>query len=103
MVTSEARLLKISIDPVISSRIKTAWNLLPAAKQAQLAPAILAANQQAVHVAQTGTAPLGPAAPHQLMLAHSALSDDSDAVVHNLEAGVVVAVGPDGVIWGTGK
>jgi hypothetical protein len=94
--------MKINLDPVISSRIKAAWALLPAATKARLAPAILAANQQAVQVAQTGKVP-ATAAPHQLMLAHSALFDDSDGVVQNLQAGVVIEVGPDGVIWGTGK
>lgn len=95
--------MKINIDPILASRIKIAWSLLPADKQAQIAPAILAANQQAVQVAQTGKAPDASALPHQLMLAHSALFDDSDAVAYNLEAGVVIAVGPDGAIWGTGK
>ncbi|MGA7459380.1 MAG: hypothetical protein WBW69_04100 [Candidatus Korobacteraceae bacterium] len=94
--------MKINLDPVLSSRIKAAWNLLPAAKQAKLAPLILAANEQAVQLVQTGKAPAA-AAPHQLMLANTALSDDSDAVAYSLQAGVVIDVGPDGVIWGTGK
>jgi len=95
--------MKINIDPVVSSRIKAAWAQLTPAQQAQIAPQILGANDQAVQVAQTGTAPALPAAPHTLVFAHSALTDDSDAVVSNLEAGVVVTVGPDGAIWGTGK
>jgi hypothetical protein len=37
------------------------------------------------------------------MLAQSALSNDQDGVVSNLEAGAVLDVGPDGVIWGAGK
>src|ERR1700685_2777334 len=93
----------ISIDPVLSSRAKAAWAQLTPAQQAQIAPAILGASSQAVQVAQTGTAPAAPAAPHTLTLAHSALTGDSDAVVSNLQAGAVIAVGPDGVIWGTGK
>ena len=95
--------MKISIDPVISSRINAAWNKLTSDQQAQLAPQILNANQQAVAVAQTGKAPAAPAAPHHLILAHSALNNDSDGVVASLDAGVVVDVGPDGVMWGTGK
>jgi hypothetical protein len=94
--------MKINIDPVIASRIKVAWSKLAPQQRQALAPQMLAANQQAVQVAQTGKAP-SKAAPHHLMLAQSALSGDSDAVVGNLEAGVVVTVGPDGVIWGTGK
>ena len=31
------------------------------------------------------------------------MTNDSDNVVNSLEAGVVLDVGPDGVIWGTGK
>jgi Calcineurin-like phosphoesterase len=95
--------MKISIDPVISSRIKTAWNRLAPEQQGEIASAVLMANQQAVAVAQTGKAPAAPAAPHQLVLVHSALTNDSDAVVSSLDAGVVLDVGPDGVIWGTGK
>jgi hypothetical protein len=95
--------MKISIDPTISSRIKTAWSRLTPDQQSAIAPAVLTANQQAVAVAQTGKAPPAPAAPHQLVLAHSALTNDSDAVVSSLDAGVVVDVGPDGTIWGTGK
>jgi hypothetical protein len=95
--------MKINIDPVISSRIKAAWAQLTPEQQAEIAPAILSANDQAVQVAQTGTAPATPAAPHALAFAHSALTNDSDAVVSNLDAGAVITVGPDGVIWGTGK
>jgi hypothetical protein len=95
--------MKINIDPVISSRIKAAWSKLTPAQQAELAPAILQANQQAVSVSQTGKAPAAPAAPHHLMLAQSVLSNDQDQVVSNLDAGVVMDVGGDGVIWGTGK
>jgi len=95
--------MKISIDPVIAGRIKSAWSRLSLEQQAELAPAILQAHEQAVIVSQTKKAPAGVAAPHYLMLAHSAITDDSDAVVSNLEAGAVFDVGPDGVIWGTGK
>lgn len=66
-------------------------------------PAIQQANQQAIKVSQTKQAPAEPAASHNLMLAQSALSDDQDNVLSNLEAGVVLDVGSDGVIWGTGK
>lgn len=95
--------MKISIDPVISSRINTAWKQLTPAQQNQLAPQIFNANQQAVTVAQTGKAPSGPSAPHHLLLAYSALNNDSDHVLASLEAGVVLDVNPEGVIWGTGK
>jgi len=95
--------MKINIDPVMSSRIRAGWKKLTPAQQAELAPAISQANQQAVSVAQTGKAPAGPAAAHHLMLAQSALSNDQDNVVCNLEAGVVLDVDVDGVIWGTGK
>jgi len=95
--------MNITIDPVISSRIKAAWGKLNPTQRSQFAPMILAANQQAVSVTQSKQAPADPAAAHHLTLAHSALTDDSDGVLSNLEAGVVITVGPDGVIWGTGK
>jgi len=95
--------MKIAIDPVISGRIQAAWNKLTSDQRAKLAPLVLGANQQAVAVAQTGQAPTGPAAPHHLVLAHSVLSGDSDGVTASLEQGAVITVGPDGVIWGTGK
>lgn len=81
--------MKISIDPVISSRIKAAWAKLTPAQRQQIAPQMLFANQQAVLVAQGGRAPSVPAAPHHLTVAHSALTDDSDGVASRLEAGVV--------------
>jgi hypothetical protein len=95
--------MKISIDPVISSRIKTAWGQLTPDQRNRIAPAILHGNQQAVRVSQTGRAPSVPAAHPPHVLAFSALSDDHDGVVNRLEEGVVLDVGADGVIWGTGK
>lgn len=95
--------MSINIDPVIASRISTAWDKLSADQRAQIAPAMLSANQQAVSVTQTQKAPSSPAAPHHLTLAHSALLNDPDQVLSSLQAGVVLDVGPDGVIWGTGK
>ena len=95
--------MKISIDPVIAGRIKAAWNKLSPDQQGQLAPLVLNANQQAVMVTQTGKAPTDPAAAHHLVLAHSILSNDSDGVAASLESGVVIVVGPDGVMWGTGR
>jgi hypothetical protein len=95
--------MPINIDPVIASRAKSAWGQLSSDQQAQIAPAILAAHQQAVTVAQTGKAPAGPAAPHHLVLAHSTLTDDADSVLQSLQSGIVFDVGSDGVIWGTGK
>jgi hypothetical protein len=95
--------MKINIDPVMSGRIKAAWAKLTPAQQAELAPAISYAHQQAVSVSKTGKAPAAAAAPHHLMLAHSALSNDQDNVVNTLDAGAVLDVGADGVIWGTGK
>jgi hypothetical protein len=95
--------MPIHIDPVISSRIQDAWKKLSPEKQAALAPAILQANEQAVTLTQSKKAPAAKAAPHHLVLAHSALTNDSDGVLNSLASGVVVDVGPDGVIWGTGK
>ncbi|MGA7784184.1 MAG: hypothetical protein WB997_06025 [Candidatus Acidiferrales bacterium] len=95
--------MKINIDPVISSRIKAAWAKLTPAQQAELRPLILDAHQQAVTVSRTNKAPRVKAAPHHLMLAQSVLANGLDDVANNLDAGVVVDVDSDGVIWGTGK
>jgi len=53
--------MNISIDPVLSSRVKAAWSQLTPAQQAQFAPVMLAASSQAAQVAQTGTLPSVPA------------------------------------------
>jgi len=95
--------VKISIDPVIAGPIKAAWSKLAPDQQAQLKPAIMNAHQQAMSISRTGKAPTGPAASHNLILAQSMISDDADGVIDTLEAGVVVDVGADGTIWGTGK
>ncbi len=95
--------MKISIDPVVASRIKAAWSQLTSDQQRQIGPSVLKAHQQVVTVAQTGKAPSTQAEPHHLLLAHTALTNDSDGVLANLDAGAVIDVGPDGVIWGTGK
>jgi hypothetical protein len=95
--------MKISVDPVIAGRIKAAWNALTPAQRAQLAPLILHANQQALTVVQSKVAPPGPVATHTLMLAQSALTGDADAIVGNLDAGVVISTGADGTMLGTGK
>src|SRR5260370_41163127 len=95
--------MKINIDPVISSRIKVAWAKLTPRQQAELEPAISQANQQAVSVSESRMAPPAQAAPHHLMLAQSVLSNDQDNVIGSLDACVVMDIGGDGVIWGTGK
>ena len=95
--------MKIALDPVIVSRIKVAWGQLTSEQQSMIAPAVLKANQQAIQVSQTQKAPPGSAAPHYLLLAHSALNNDPSSIVDTLEAGIVFDVGSDGVMWGTGK
>ncbi len=96
--------MKISIDPVISSRIKQAWAALPPDQRNRIAPLFVKAHQQAVTFSQNQTAPkTDPAVRHQLLLAQSALSNDREGVLDSLEAGVAVDVGPGGEIWGTGK
>ncbi len=95
--------MKISTNPTITGRIKAAWNQLTPEQRSQFQPDIMAAHQQAIGIAQTHKAPPAPAASHNLILAHSVLTDDADRVLNSLEAGVVIDVGSDGVIWGTGK
>lgn len=95
--------MKISIDPAIAGRIRVAWAKLTPAQRAALMPAILDAHQQVVTLSRTRRAPGVKAAPHHLMLVQSVLTNGVDDVANNLEAGVVVDVDSDGVIWGTGK
>lgn len=95
--------MKISLDPTLVARINKAWNQVTPAQRNAMAPIISRANQQVVALVRTGKAPPAPAEAHHLMFAYSALTGDSDRVVTSLDAGVVVDVGADGVIWGTGK
>jgi len=96
--------MKISIDPVIASRIKQAWGKLSTAQQKAITPMLQKAHEQAVTASLTRVAPEpDPTVNHNLLLAHAALTDDQDGVVNNLEAGVVVDVDSEGQIWGTGK
>lgn len=96
--------MKINIDPVMSSRLKQAWAALSPDQQNRIAPLLVKAHQQAVTFSQNRVAPKSdPAVRHQLLLAHSALTNDQDGVLGSLEAGVVVDVAPGGEIWGTGK
>jgi hypothetical protein len=95
--------MKINIDPVISSRIRVAWAKLSPEQRAELMPAIAGAHQQAMSVSRDRKMLAEKAAPHHLMLVQSVLSNDADNVVNSLEAGIVIDVDGDGVIWGTGK
>jgi hypothetical protein len=95
---------KITFDPVIASRIRKAWGNLTADQQRALSPLVLKAHQQAVTLTQTKVAPPpDPTVNHNLLLANSALTNDRDGVLNSLQAGVVVDIGPEGQIWGTGK
>lgn len=95
--------MKISVDPAISERIRAAWKELTPEDQKHFGDAIAAAHQQAATVARTGTAPSVPAAPHELMLAQSVINNDLDSVMNKLDAGAVLDVGVEGVMWGTGR
>jgi hypothetical protein len=103
-ITIKEGSMKIHIDPVIAGRIKTAWGKLSDAQKARVAPMLARASHHAQTVASTGQAPPLPAdVPRQALLIASALNDDKDQVIANLERGVVVHVGTDGEIYGTGK
>ena len=97
--------MKISIDPVLAGRIQGAWDQLGRARpdvRAQISAAMQSAHSQAVQVTQAGGLPVS-AEPHSLALAHSALTKDCDGVIDSLEAGILIGIGSDGVMWGTGK
>ena len=96
--------MKISVDPVIASRIKSAWGKLPADQQARITPLLMKGHQQAVAASQARVAPRTDGSiGHALPLAFSAISDDRDGVVNNLDAGIIIDVDGGGEIWGTGK
>jgi len=96
--------MKISVDPVVARRIKLAWSKLNPDQQRRILPMLVRAHQQAVVISQTKSAPQpDPTVNHNLLLTHSLLNDDRDSVLNSLEAGVVVDIGPEGQIWGTGK
>lgn len=105
--------MNLPIDPVLASRIKTAWAKLPHDQQERLKPLLMEAHQRALAVSQ-GQQPVTPAeaqiAPsaglrlgHILPLAFTALEGDTDKVLNTLAPGVVISVDPKGEIWGTGK
>lgn len=96
--------MKISVDPVIASRIKSAWGKLPADQQARITPLLMKGHQQAVTASQARVAPATDGSVgHALPLAFSAILNDRDGVVNNLDAGIVIDVDGGGEIWGTGK
>jgi hypothetical protein len=96
--------MKINFDPVVVSRIKRAWGKLGAAQKQMILPMLRKAHQQAVMVSQSKVIPQPDSTVNQnLLLTYSALNDDRDGVLNRLDAGVVVGVGPEGQIWGTGK
>jgi len=95
--------MKIHIDPVVSARIKAAWDRLPPQQQNRIAPLLSRANQFALVASQTRAAPTSKVPEHTALLAKAALTNDRDGILNNLEQGVVVDVGRGGEIWGTGK
>jgi hypothetical protein len=96
--------MKIHFDPVVASRIKTAWGKLGEDQKHMILPMLLKAHAQAVALSQSRVAPQpDPTVNHDLLLTYSALNDDRDGVLSSLEPGVVVDVDAAGQIWGTGK
>jgi Calcineurin-like phosphoesterase len=96
--------MKISIDPVIVSRIQTAWAKLTPDQQNRITPLIMKAHQQAVTASRSREAPSPDASlARPLTLAFTAIRNDLDGVLNSLEAGVAIAVDGAGEIWGTGK
>ncbi|MFZ0935424.1 MAG: metallophosphoesterase [Bryobacteraceae bacterium] len=88
-------------------RLKAAWDKLPDDRKAAIQPLIDAAHEQLRTYQATGKVPPpDPAAPHHLILAKGALTDDADgtiAALPELEPGAIeIAVDAGGAIWGTG-
>ena len=76
--------MKISFDPVIASRIKSAWGKLPADQQARITPLLMKGHQQAVTASQARVAPAtdgsGQASRFTARRAHRVIPDAG----HNL-------------------
>jgi hypothetical protein len=96
--------MKINIDPVIASRVRTAWANLPADQKSRITPLVMKAHQRAITASQAGVPPAPDAAlGHVLTLAFTAISHDLDGVLGKLDAGLVIGADESGEIWGTGK
>jgi hypothetical protein len=95
---------KISIDPVLAGRIKTAWQKLSPDQRNRIAPMVMNAHQQAVKVSQSQVAPAPNAnMGHALPLMFSTITDDHDGVMGSLDLNIIIAADGGGEIWGTGK
>lgn len=96
--------MRLNIDPVIAGRIKAAWANLTPEQRNKIMPLVMNAHQQSVVASQSRGAPAPNANfGHALPLMFSAISNDQDAVVNSLDAGVIIAADGGGEIWGTGK
>ncbi len=96
--------MKLSIDPVIASRIRTAWEKLTPDQQSRVMPLIVKAHQRAVVASHYKQAPPADSSlGNALTLAFTAIKSDRERVLSNLEVGVVIAADGSGEIWGTGK
>lgn len=96
--------MKLNLDPVLASRIKTAWSKLTSDQQRRITPLLMKAHQQALLSSQSKVAPQPDAQlGHGLTFAFTALKDDVDGILNGLNAGTTVTVDKAGQIWGTGK
>jgi hypothetical protein len=96
--------MRVHIDPVIASRIKTAWAALPPERRNRIAPLLQRAHQRALVATRDQIAPKAdPSLGTPATLAMSALTGDSEGIVQDLDWGIVVSVDGSGEIWGTGK
>ncbi len=96
--------MKTSINPVISSRIKNAWAKLSPEQRSRIAPLLQRGHQRTLIAARAGIPPpVDPEIGPSLNLGMAAITGDSDGVVENLDASLVVTVDGAGEIWGTGK
>jgi hypothetical protein len=96
--------MKINLDPVLTSRLRTAWASLPPDLQRRITPLIMKAHQQAVTATQAGVPPTTDTGlGHPLTFAFTALSHDLDGVADKLEAGAIIGADSGGEIWGSGK
>jgi hypothetical protein len=91
------------IDPKLQNQVKEAWAKLPPEHRRALEPLIWSAHTQALAARAVPAARLPARAPHELSTVHTMLNEPAPAAEQTALPDLVVHVGSDGTIWGTGQ
>jgi hypothetical protein len=93
----------MTIDPVLSSRIKVAWNALSAGQQQKMLPLLQRANARLNAAARGEITGSHDEVEHVLMFGLTVLYDDPDDVLGRLSVNSQGGVDGNGAIWGTAR